>query len=413
MINSDISKRSITESINEKALASIEFTMQWQSEHVYHHDCFFVRKVNFSRDILPREITDLLMGRKTGDTIEIPNIIQKMVSPYDQDYEFSMEQRQFDRFYMGQLKIEPRFGRFYPKGMLKALPGIFKGNIEPFRCTGVSDATINIDFNHPLSQKSGDLIINIKDVRGSSGGIGGSCTNWFEIITLGLGMQTRCRENPTDFFSDEPFARVNEYEDSIFYTEPRLVTHIDDKAISVISSIYGQTLKNGLKVLDLMSSWRSHVPNDLKLDSLIGLGLNREEMLQNPQLTDHVIHDLNRDALLPFVDDEFDAVICTVSVEYLIHPFEVFREIARILKPDGYFILAFSNRWFPPKVIRIWTELHDFERMGLVLEYFLQTGLYKNLQTYSMRGLPRNIDDKYYLKMPYSDPAYAVWGQKG
>lgn len=119
-----------------------------------------------------------------------------------------------------------------------------------------------------------------------------------------------------------------------------------------------------------MSSWRSHVPQNLKLDSLIGFGLNREEMLQNPQLTDHVIHDLNRDPSLPLIDNEFDAVICTVSVEYLIHPFEVFREIARILKPDGFFIVTFSNRWFPPKVIRIWSELHDFERIGLVLEYF-------------------------------------------
>jgi SAM-dependent methyltransferase len=182
---------------------------------------------------------------------------------------------------------------------------------------------------------------------------------------------------------------------------------------SVISDLYGQILRNGMKVLDLMSSWRSHVPKNLKLDSLIGLGLNREEMLQNPQLTDHVIHDLNRDPLLPFANNEFDAVICTVSVEYLIHPFELFSEIARILKKDGYFIVTFSNRWFPPKVIRIWTELNDFERMGIALEYFLRTGLYENLNTFSMRGLPRNEDDQYYLEIPYSDPVYAVWGQKG
>lgn len=411
-LNRDISKGLITKMIHEKALASLEFTLRWQSEYVSHRDCFFAREVNFNRDILPQKITDLLMGKKGGDSIEIPNIIQEIVSPYDQDYEFSIEQRQFDRLYAAPVKTEPRFGRFYPKGLLKALPGIFKGNMEPFRCAGISDTAITVDFNHPLSQKNGNLTMCIKDVRRNSGELGGYCADWFEIITSGPGMQTRCRGNPTDFFSDEPFTRTNEDEDPMFYTKPRLVTHIDDKAVSIISGIYGEILKKGAKVLDLMSSWRSHVPQNLKLDSLIGLGLNREEMLQNPQLTGHVIHDLNRDPLLPFSDNVFDAVICTVSVEYLIHPFEVFREIARILKSDGYFVINFSNRWFPPKVVKIWTELHDFERMGLVLEYFLQTGLYENLNTFSMRGLPRNEDDRYYPEMPSADPVYAVWGQK-
>jgi SAM-dependent methyltransferase len=246
-----------------------------------------------------------------------------------------------------------------------------------------------------------------------SGEIGGSCTDWLEMVTSGPGMQARCRGNPTDFFADALFTRSNEDEDPLFYVKPRLVTHIDDTAISVISRLFGTLLKKGAKVLDLMSSWRSHIPRDVKLDALIGLGLNREEMVQNPQLTTHILHDLNKDPMLPFPDKRFDAVICTVSVEYLMHPFEVFREIARILKTDGYCIVTFSNRWFPPKVIRIWTELHDFERTGLVLEYFLQTGLYKNLKTFSMRGLPRNEGDRYYLEIPYSDPVYAVWGQKG
>ena len=399
--------------IHEKAVASIQFSLSWQNSAIFHTDCFFAGKVNFYRDIFPKKITDLFMGKRSGDAIESPSIMKEIVSPYEQDNEFSIEQKQFDRLYAAPDKIEPRFGRFYPKGLLKAIPGIFKGNSEPFRCTGISDATITVDFNHPLSPRDGNLTMVIKDVRRNSGILGGFCINWMEIITSGPGMQTRCRGIPTDFFSDKPFSRINEYADAGFYIEPRLVTHIDDRAISVISDVYGQTLNNGMKVLDLMSSWRSHVPQNLKLESLVGLGLNREEMLQNPQLTDQVIHDLNRYPLLPFADKEFDTVICTVSVEYLIYPFEVFREIARILKTGGYFMVTFSNRWFPPKVIKIWTELHDFERMGLVLEYFLQTGLYINLKTFSMRGLPRNENDRYYPDMPYSDPVYAVCGQKG
>ena len=96
----------------------------------------------------------------------------------------------------------------------------------------------------------------------------------------------------------------------------------------------------------------------------------------------------------------------------MINPLAAFEEISRVLRNDGYFIVTFSNRWFPTKAIRIWKELHEFERMGLVLEYFIRSGGFKNLQTYSFRGLPRPHDDRYYPDLRYSDPIYAVWGQK-
>jgi ubiquinone/menaquinone biosynthesis C-methylase UbiE len=135
-------------------------------------------------------------------------------------------------------------------------------------------------------------------------------------------------------------------------------------------------------------------------------------MEDNPQLTCYEIHDLNKNYHLPFRDEEFDAVICSFSVDYMTQPFGVFEDVARILKQQGYFIVTFSNRWFPPKVAKIWSELHEFERIGLVLEYFLQSGQYKDLETYSLRGLPRPMDDKYYPQIQFSDPIYAVWGAK-
>jgi len=159
-----------------------------------------------------------------------------------------------------------------------------------------------------------------------------------------------------------------------------------------------------------MSSGQSHLPQDLPLKALIGLGMNQKELEANSRLTDYVVHDLNADTRLPFDDHAFDAAICTVSVEYLIHPFEVFEEIARVLKPGGLFMTTFSNRWFPPKAINIWSELHEFERMGLALEFFFKSGQYRNLRTYSMRGLPRPEDDAYCSKLLLSDPVYAVWG---
>jgi len=105
-------------------------------------------------------------------------------------------------------------------------------------------------------------------------------------------------------------------------------------------------------------------------------------------------------------------VICTVSVEYLTDPLAVFDEVARVLRPGGVFAVTFSNRWFAPKAIRIWLELHEFERPGLVLEYFLNGGAFKDLHTLSLRGLPRPQTDKYYVQNRVADPVFGVWGSR-
>jgi SAM-dependent methyltransferase len=167
-----------------------------------------------------------------------------------------------------------------------------------------------------------------------------------------------------------------------------------------------------MRVLDLMSSWQSHIPSKLRLEKLTGLGLNREELNKNKLLNEWIVHDLNAKPILPFESNEYDAVICTNSIEYLIHPEAIFDEIVRVLRTNGLVIVIFSNRWFPPKVIQIWEELHEFERMGLILEYLRKDGKFNNLETYSVRGLPRPWDDKYFPEKRYSDPIYAVWGRK-
>jgi SAM-dependent methyltransferase len=242
---------------------------------------------------------------------------------------------------------------------------------------------------------------------------GGSSVDWMDVLTTGPGMQARWQGQQTDFLSTEAFARDDETSDTRFYGEPRLVQHIDDTAIEMIKNTYGRFLNDDMDVLDLMSSWQSHLPQNLSLRRLVGLGLNDRELKKNSRLSEHVVQDLNLNPVLPFESNSFDAVVCTVSVEYLTNPLAIFEEVSRALRPDGYFIVTFSNRWFPTKAIRVWGELHEFERMGMVLEYFLRSGGYKNLQTYSFRGLPRPHDDKYFPDLMYSDPVYAVWGQKG
>lgn len=302
----------------------------------------------------------------------------------------------------------PRVGRFYPKHLLA---GYF-GNPIPFRCIGVENANFTADFNHPLSDKSLSLEVIIRDVKQKRGETGGECRDWLDHLTSGPGLQARYRGRATDFFADDPFQREEEGNDAGFYAQPRLVSHVDTRAQAVIAALYSRLLKPGMAVLDLMSSWQSHLPNGLAFPRLVGLGLNEEELRHNPRLTDHVVHDLNRDPRLPFPNGQFDAVVCSLSVEYLTRPLEVFAEAARVLKSGGLLVQTFSRRWFPPKVVRIWTELHEFERVGLVLEYFLKSGSFCNLKTFSSRGWPRPEIDRYYPQSRFADPIYAVWGQK-
>lgn len=398
--------------IDKKKLASIEFTIKWKSTHASHTDCYFARKVNFWKDMFPQEIYDMFMEKREGDKIELSHNSQNIVPFYNPDNEFYIEKGQFNRNYRLLQAIEPHFGRFYPNGILEQIPDVYRVNIKPFRCVGINDSRIRVDFNHPLTLHEFKLTASVHNVREKLRELGGTCTDWMATITDGPGMQARWQGKPTDFISDDSFGRADESDDLVFYREPRLVTHIDDNAISIISDIYGKLLKDGMRVLDLMSSLKSHIPENIKLSYLIGLGLNAEEMKHNNQLTDYMIHDLNKDCHLPFHNGEFDTVICSVSVDYMTCPFEIFEDVARILKPNGYFIVTFSNRLFPPKAVKIWTELHEFERVGLVLEYFLKSGKYEHLETFSMRGLTRPKDDKYYPQILVSDPVYAVWGSK-
>jgi SAM-dependent methyltransferase len=173
---------------------------------------------------------------------------------------------------------------------------------------------------------------------------------------------------PTD-----PFARVDPGDDRVFYSVERKVTHIEDGAIEALRAAYGELLPPGGRVLDLMSSWRSHLPSS-GLGDVVGLGMNAAEMADNPQLTSFVVHDLNAEPALPFEDASFDACVCTVSVQYLTAPIEVFAEVRRALVPGGRFAVAFSNRCFPTKAVAVWLYAGDDEHRTLVRTYFANAG---------------------------------------
>ena len=397
--------------INPDSLAALEFKLAWNSEKGKHTETYMAEQVNFWRDLFPEKVRQSLMGSEPGAVVEHTFLPGELTPSYDSRRIITLGHKQFEGPRINGREIEPRYGRFYPKGLVKGLPNVFSNNLEPCRCVGVDSSNLTIDLNHPLASTGIELQIIVHDVMEKQSDRGGRLTDWMETLTNGPGMQVRSNGRPTDFFSASAFARGDKQDDVLFYQKPRLVDHIDTKAQEIIASQYGELLKPGMRVLDLMSSWKSHVPESLQLSSLVGLGLNAEELKNNPRLTEYVVHDLNEEPKLPFDDTSFDAVICSVSVEYMVRPFEVFQDVARLLKPEGCFIHTFSNRCFPPKAISIWAELSEFERMGLTLEYFLQSGAYEDLQTFSARGWTRPETDRHFPDIPTADPVYAVWGQ--
>ena len=396
----------------DDALATMDFSLTWQHGGIRHTDALHAPRVNFWRDILPPGLCEQLArepGRRSF-TFDYP--AGKALPPRTPSlvHRVNPEQVRRDRF--PGITIEPRYGRFYPRGILRGVPGVFEENVQPFRCAALASDALAADLNHPLAGIALRLRVDVRAVRPKFEEHGGSSTDWLELAASGPGMQARVDGRPTDFFAGTPFARADEREDGAFYARPRFVAHLDATAIGEVASLYGRLIPSGADVLDLMGSWTSHLPGGLDLNSLAVLGMNREELERNPRPGERVVHDLNRDPRLPFAADRFDAVVCTVSVEYLTRPLDVFAETARVLKPGGILIVTFSNRWFPPKAIRLWAELHEFERVGLVLEYFLKSGKYSAVETVSLRGLPRPADDPYSNQYPCSDPLYAVWGRK-
>lgn len=194
----------------------------------------------------------------------------------------------------------------------------------------------------------------------------------------------------------EYFVRQDEGNDRDFYREPRLVTHIDDAAIAALTAFYRAILEPGSCVLDLMSSWVSHLPADVRFESVAGLGMNAVELDNNPRLTERVVQDLNTEPALPWPDGSFDAVLCAVSVQYLIRPAEVFAEVGRVLKPGGAFVVSYSNRCFPTKAVAAWLALGDRDRAELVALYLAHAGGFER---------PRAFD---LSPGPGADPLYAV-----
>lgn len=193
-------------------------------------------------------------------------------------------------------------------------------------------------------------------------------------------------------FTASDFNRVDEKPDELFYSMPRLVTHIDDPACAALSAFYARHLGDGDRILDLMSSCVSHLPPSLTPAEVIGHGMNTTELAANPQLDGYVVQNLNKNPVLPFGDASFDACLMAVSVQYLVDPVTVFAEIGRVLRAGGLIAVSFSNRMFPTKAVAIWRMMGNTGHGRLVADYLSAAENFEDAQIADISPQPGRSD---------------------
>jgi len=216
-----------------------------------------------------------------------------------------------------------------------------------------------------------------------------------------LAAKSICTFDNTDFtgtqgdwpYTNADLNRLDNSVDTIFYDEPRFVTHIDDSAIKALTNYYAREFaslnKDSLDILDLCSSWVSHLPDEsdtIKYGKVVGVGMNEKELSNNKRLTYYDVQDLNNEPTLSqFKDNSFDVVCNVVSVDYLTKPLEIFQEMYRILRPGGISLMSFSNRCFPTKAIAMWLQADDIGRLTIVGSYYHYSARWTSIEALDIK----------------------------
>jgi SAM-dependent methyltransferase len=392
----------------ESEQAGIEVRIDWEDGFSRHRNRDHFEKINFWRDILPGSLS-MTLPASQGEWVSEDFSPGEIVPPWSERNIHRIKRSDLQLRRKNGPAIHITAGRHYPRYIAAGTADIHAGNFQPLRVTTMDDDSVTVDLNHPLSRFPLTVSARITERLGPASEHGGRCNDIaMDTMKPGVGLECVYPSDEMVYLNSDNLDRMDNRSDAMFYETVRLVQHIDRTAIEQITAFYRQNLGPDMKVLDFMSSWVSHLPDDIAGLSVTGLGMNTAELEKNPQLSGHVTHDVNANPGLPFEDNSFDAVVCTVSVEYLVQPVAVFRELGRILKPGGIVLVTFSDRWFPTKVISVWTELHPFERLAMVQAMIRAAGCFTALGTETVHGLPRPEDDKYAQQRALSDPVFAA-----
>ena len=391
-------------------LRDVTLTLEWESAApagvVRHRDSLFAGGVDLLRDTLPGTVADSLMAAGPGQTVTLP-IAASDPPGAGAVFDMPVSGLQHPQAVGGEGVL--RYGLYYPSTLFALPPAHQTPRTVPVRYLGTESGMMRLDIRHPLSDYAVTLSATV--LRAFDGQSDDRpATDWAYRLLAGPGLQACWRGTETVYLFDGAYGRPDDSADQDFYEQARITAHIDQRAQRTVGDYYAGIIPPDGCIFDLMSSAHSNLHPEQRFGSLTGLGMNAAEMRANAGLTDSVVADLNAGAPLPFADDSFDAAICTVSIDYLTDPVRVMREVGRVLRPGAGFAVTFSNRWFPPKVTRLWTELTSFEQLGLVTQYFQHAGCFDTPATASFRGLPRPPDDPYIGHTDESDPVFGVVG---
>ncbi len=208
----------------------------------------------------------------------------------------------------------------------------------------------------------------------------------------------------------EQRTKLDQTDDIQFYSFPRFVNHVDEGFIDQLRNLYRKRLKPNTRIFDMMSSWVSHLPEELEFGHVEGHGMNELELAKNPRLNNYFVQNLNQNPKFPLPDSDFDAVINAVSVQYLQYPEAIFSEIYRVLKPGGIAIISFSNRMFYQKAIAAWRDGTEMSRVQLVKSYFQSVPGFSQPEVIARQSpVPSFLQ---MLGVGGSDPFYAVVAER-
>ena len=372
-------------------MSAFEARLDWQAGGVVHRDRLILAESAFQAD--GRWLREAERARREG-------VAELDATPWIEPAGLPVAELPLAHF---RMRAEPVPGRFYPRVAFAELASGPR-DLRPARLLAASGEILRVGPDHPLAGTAVTLRILPTDLEPAPG------VRMRELFD-GPGMQVPPDDAAEAYFRLEGFAREDETSDQLFYANPRFIHHLDAACREQLVRLHGRFLARDMRVLDIMSSWTSALPDTPPLGHVAGLGMNPAELAANPRLSEYVAKDLNERADLPWADGCFDLVLCAASIEYLLRPREVMAEAMRVLKPGGVCVVSFSDRWFPTKAIRVWSELHPFERLGMVLSLFAAAG-FQELETETLRGIKRPEDDKHAAQRAYSDPLFAAWGRK-
>ena len=169
-------------------------------------------------------------------------------------------------------------------------------------------------------------------------------------------------------------SKIDNNDDKIFYQQPRYVHHLSVSFRDRLAKLYSKYLCKDKIILDLMSSWVSHLPSNIKFKKVIGHGMNEAELKSNKRLDSYWIQDLNKTQRMPILDSIVDIGLIVAGWQYLQYPEKVSLELSRIIKRDSYLIISFTNRAFWTKSPNVWTNSTEEERIEYVISVLSDNG---------------------------------------